>query len=305
MTTCTRPFALLLAAVLASAAPARGSDRLKVVATTNDLAAVARAVGGDAVEVTTLARPTEDPHFVDPKPSFIRIVNQADVLIEGGASLEAGWLPPLLDSARNPKIAAGAPGRVVAAQGIALLEVPTQLDRSMGDVHPQGNPHFMLDPVAAKTVAESIATAFCAVDQARCADHRARLARVQAAIDAKLASWQATLAPFQGTKVVTYHKDFDYFFRRFGLEVMDTLEPKPGIPPSPTHLTELIPRMKAAQVPLIVIEPYRERSNPDFVAESTGARVLVLPAMPEGDEDYVALIDADVAKVASALREKK
>jgi zinc/manganese transport system substrate-binding protein len=275
--------------------------RLKVVATTADLAAVARAVAGDDADVTALARPTEDPHFVDAKPSFIRVVNQADVLVEGGASLEAGWLPPLLEGARNARVTVGAPGRVVAAEGIPLLDVPTALDRAMGDVHPQGNPHFMLDPVAARTVAEHLAASLCAVDQVRCAAYQDRLARFGAALDARLTGWQATLAPFKGTRVVTYHKDFDYFFRRFGLEVLDTLEPKPGIPPSPTHLTALIPKMRAADVKLIVVEPYRERSNPNFVAESTGARVLVLPTMPDGGQEYLDLVDRDVDAVAAAL----
>jgi ABC-type Zn uptake system ZnuABC Zn-binding protein ZnuA len=285
---------------------AHAADPLSVVATTADLGAVARAVGGDAVTVTALARPTEDAHFVDAKPSFIKTLNVADVLIEGGASLEAGWLPPLLASARNPKIAAGAPGRVVAAQGIALTEVPTELDRSMGDVHPQGNPHFMLDPLAAKTVAGTIAAAYCAVDEARCPTYRAGAERFGAAIDDKMAAWRTALAPFKGTKVVTYHKDFDYLFERFGLEVMGTLEPKPGIPPSPTHLAELIPKMQAAKVPLIVVEGYRERSSPDFVAERSGARVLVLATMPEDRDapDYLALIDGDVKQLVAALGAK-
>jgi ABC-type Zn uptake system ZnuABC Zn-binding protein ZnuA len=298
-----RSTATIVVAVLTIAAGARAADKLEVVATTADLAAVARAVGGDDVDVSALARPTEDPHFVDAKPSFIRLVNRAQVLIEGGASLEAGWLPPLLDSARNARIALGAPGRVVAATGIALREVPTQLDRSMGDVHPQGNPHFMLDPVAAKTVAQSVETAFCAVDGSRCHDYEAGLRRFRDDVDARLATWRAALAPFKGTKVVTYHKDFDYFFDRFGMEVLDTLEPKPGIPPSPTHLAELIPKMRAERVRLVVIEPYRERGNPEFVAQNTGARVLVLPAMPDGKDapDYLALIDQDVQRLAAAL----
>ena len=296
--------AAVLVALVAGPSSTRAADKLKVVATTTDLAAVARAVGGDNVDVTALARPTEDPHFVDAKPSFIRVVNQADVLIEGGASLEAGWLPPIVDSARNSKITPGSPGRVVAAQGIPLLEVPTQLDRSMGDVHPQGNPHFMLDPVAAKTVASSIASAFCAVDHPRCGDYQERLARFRADVDGKLPAWEAALAPFKGSRVVTYHKDFDYFAERFGLDVIDTLEPKPGIPPSPTHLTELIPKMRGEHARLILIEPYRERNNPEFVAQNTGARVVVLPAMPDGkDAAYVALIDADVRQIAAALRE--
>lgn len=303
MTTIRRWLVPVLTLTLLLSTASYAADKLDVVATTADLAAVARAVGGDDVEVTALARPTEDPHFVDAKPSFIRVVNKADVLIEGGASLEAGWLPPILDSARNPRISAGAPGRVVAAQGIALLQVPTQLDRSMGDVHPQGNPHFMLDPVAAKTVAQSIQTAFCAVDHARCSDYEAGLRGFREAVDAKLAAWQAAVAPLKGTKVVTYHKDFDYFFQRFGMEVVGTLEPKPGIPPSPTHLTELIPKMRAQQVRLIVIEPFRERSNPNFVAQNTGARVLMLPAMPDGKDrpDYLALIDYDVRQLVDAL----
>ena len=302
----TMSLRILLATIFlaVAAVPGRAGGRLAVVATTADLGAVAKAVGGDAVDVTTLARPTEDPHFVDAKPSFIRIVNQADVLIEGGASLEAGWLPPILDSARNPRVVSGAPGHVVAASGIALREVPAALDRSLGDVHPQGNPHFMLDPLIAKTVAETIERALCAVDRARCADYEAGLGRFRGDVDAKLAAWQAALAPYRGTKVVTYHKDFDYFFERFGMEVAGTLEPKPGIPPSPTHLTGLIPRMRDLHIPLVVIEPFRERSNPDFVAENAGARVLVLPAMPDGKEapDYVGLIDLDVRRLVEALR---
>lgn len=296
-----------LVAVLTLPTLSHAADKLRVVATTPDLAAVARALGGADVDVTALARPTEDAHFVDAKPSFIRVVNQADVLIEGGASLEAGWLPPILDSARNPRVSAGAPGHVVAAEGIALLEVPSQLDRSMGDVHPQGNPHFMLDPVAAKTVAATIAKAFCGVDGARCEHYETGLTRFRETIDTKLAVWQAALLPMRGTKVVTYHKDFDYFFDRFGLVVVGTLEPKPGIPPSPTHMTELVPQMRAAHVPLIVIEPFRERRNPDFVAENTGARVLALPAMPDGKDtpDYPALIDYDVQQLVTALREAK
>jgi ABC-type Zn uptake system ZnuABC Zn-binding protein ZnuA len=161
----------------------------------------------------------------------------------------------------------------------------------------------MLDPLLAKTVAQSIATAFCAVDHERCPQYTAGLDRFRAAVDAKMAAWQATLAPFKGAKVVTYHKDFDYFFARFDIEVLDTLEPKPGIPPSPTHLTELVPKMRASNVSLIVVEPYRERSNPDFVAEKTGVRVLALPAIPpDNPPDYVSFIDSEVQAVAGGLR---
>jgi ABC-type Zn uptake system ZnuABC Zn-binding protein ZnuA len=293
---------LTVALGLLVAADARAADTIRVVATTPDLASVARAVGGDAIEVTALARPGEDAHFVDPKPSFIVTLNKADVLVEGGAALEAGWLPPLLDAARNPRIALGTPGRVVAADGIALREVPTRLDRSMGDVHPYGNPHFMLDPVNAKTVADTIARALCAVDAPRCATFEANARRFGETIDGKLPGWQQTLAPLRGTKVVSYHKDFDYFAERFGLEVVGTLEPKPGIPPSPAHLATLIPKMQAQGVRLILIESYRERDTPDFVAGKTGARVVPLPVMPGGGDapDYVALIDYNVRRIAEA-----
>jgi ABC-type Zn uptake system ZnuABC Zn-binding protein ZnuA len=274
-----------------------------VVATTADLAAIATAVGGDAVSVTTLARPTEDAHFVDPKPSFIRTLNRADVLIEGGAALEAGWLPPLLDGARNAKIAAGAPGRIVATTGITLREIPTQLDRSLGDVHPFGNPHFLLDPLNGKAVAGTIARGFCTVDAGRCPSYEAGVKTFAESIDRRLPEWQRTLAPARGAKLVTYHKDFDYLASRFGLEVLGTLEPKPGVPPTPTHLAELIPRMQAAHVKAILIEPYRDRSTPDFVAEKTGAKVLVLPIMPDGTTatDYPAVIDNAVRQIAAAL----
>lgn len=301
-----RQLLLLVALWLVSTMPAgvQGADRLAVVATTPDLAAVARAVGGDNVEVTALARPGEDAHFVDAKPSFVRLANRADVLIEGGASLEVGWLPAILDSARNPRLAAGAPGRVVAAQGVPLVEVPTDLDRSLGDVHPQGNPHFLLDPVLARIVAQTIQAAFCAVDAARCDRYEAGRRTFQETIDARLPVWQAALAPLKGTKVVTYHRDFEYFFRRFGLETAGTLEPKPGIPPSPAHLTQLIEQMRARQVRLVVIEPFRERGNPDLVADKTGARVLALPTMPadDGPGAYFDLIDGNVRQLVDALK---
>jgi ABC-type Zn uptake system ZnuABC Zn-binding protein ZnuA len=295
---------ILLAAVLVSATAASARGALRVVATTPDLASIATAVGGAGADVSALARVGEDPHFVDPKPSFIVTLNKADALIEGGAALEAGWLPPLVDAARNRRIAVGAPGRVLATEGVELRDVPARLDRSLGDVHPYGNPHYLLDPLNAKQVAATIAKALCALDGPECAGYGERARRFAAATDEKLAGWQTMLAPVRGAKVVSYHKDFDYFAARFGLEVIGTLEPKPGIPPSPTHLAELVPQMKAAGVRLILIESYRERDTPDFVAEKTGARVLVLPIMPGGKEapDYLALIDYIVRRVAEAAK---
>jgi zinc/manganese transport system substrate-binding protein len=276
--------------------------KLAVVATTPDLAAVARAVGGDAVTVQSIARPLEDPHFVDAKPSFARLLNGADVLIEGGAGLESGWLPPLLETARNPKLAPGAPGRVVASQGLTLLDPPSELTRAQGDVHPAGNPHFLLDPVNGGIVAGTIADAFVALDAEHGTAYRANLERFRSELRRKLGEWEALMRPFRGLKIVTYHKDFDYLARRFGMEIVGMLEPKPGIPPSPAHVAQLVPQMQAAKVTLIVIEPNRERQVPDFVAEKTGARVLALPIMPGVPEaaEYLDLIDYDLRQIAAA-----
>lgn len=278
--------------------------KLSVVATTPDLAAIARAIGGDAVDVKALAKPTEDPHFVDAKPSHIVTLNRADVLIDGGAELELGWLPPLLESARNPKIAAGAPGRVVATQGIRMLEIPTSFDRSKGDVHSLGNPHFLLDPLNAKIVAAQIADRFARVDPRSAAVYKANLARFNATIDTKLLEWQRTLAPHKGAKIVTYHKDFPYFADRFGLEVIETLEPKPGIAPSPAHLTKVITTMKAANARVILVQPYQNRRTAETVARQTGATVINAAQQPgavKGTDTYFQVMDRLVGELSAAL----
>jgi len=297
---------LLKVPVLLALAAAAGAAhaKLSVVATTPDLAAVASVVGGDKVSVLALAKPTEDPHFVDARPNHIVTLNRADALIEGGAELEIGWLPPLVEGARNPKILPGAPGRIVASEGIGLLDVPSSADRSKGDIHANGNPHFMMDPLNARTVAGSITEAFCRIDAADCPAFRTNLTAFQSKIDARMKDWSAQLAPFAGTPIVTYHPTWRYFAQRFGLKSEIYLEPKPGIPPSPTHIAELVPRMQAAGVKLILVEPNREQQTPEFVADKTGARVVPLPLMPGGEEasDYVALIDYDVKQIAAAAK---
>ena len=190
---------------LVAALPWAAHAKLNVVATTPDFGALAKEIGGNQVDLTVLAKPTEDPHFVDAKPSFILKLNRADVLIEGGAQLEMGWLSSLLDGARNPKVAAGAPGHLAVAGGIELLEVPATLDRSRGNLHASGNPHFMLDPVNARIVAERIAGRFAELDPKSADEFRANLKTFKDRLDAKLAEWQARLAPFRGMQVVTYH----------------------------------------------------------------------------------------------------
>lgn len=284
---------------------ASSAARLRVVATTPDLAALAREIGGSAVEVTALAKPTEDPHYVDAKPSHIVTLNRADVLIEGGAELELGWLPPLLESARNSRIASTGRGRVVASQGIRMVEVPTTFDRSRGDVHSLGNPHFLIDPLSAKVVAANIATHFAQADPASAALYRTNLTSFMARIDAKLSQWEGQLAPFRGAKIVTYHKDFAYFANRFGLEVLETLEPKPGIAPSPAHLAQVISAMKAANVRVILVQPYQNRRTAETVARQTGARVLDIAQQPGARRNtttYFDMMDYMVTTLATALR---
>src|SRR6266550_3202247 len=284
------------------------SAQLRVVATTPDLASVAREIGGDRVSVVALAKPTEDPHFVDAKPSFIVTLNRADALIEGGAELELGWLPPLLENSRNSKIAAGAPGRIVASEGIKLLEIPTSFDRSKGDIHSLGNPHFMVDPVSAKIVARNIASHLGQIDPKDAATYNSNLARFNSRIDSKLADWQKQLAPYRGAKIVTYHRDFIYLAERFGLSIVDELEPKPGIAPSPSHLAQVILEMKRANAKVILVQPFQNRKTAETVARQTGAAVLDTPQQPgavSGTTTYFDMVDNLVRQLASGLGVQK
>ena len=288
--------------------PLVGQAKLNVVVTTPDLASIAKEIGGENVEITTLAKPTEDPHFVDAKPSFIVKLNRADVLIEGGAELEIGWLPALLDQSRNSRIAPGAPGHIACAQGIQLLEVPSTLDRSKGDIHAAGNPHYLVDPVNAKIVAQHIAGSFCALDAKSCEVYRANLKKFTSAIDTKLTEWQKKLEAFKGQQVVAYHNSWLYFGERFGLKIDLFLEPKPGVPPTPTHLAEVITKMKMDKVHVIIVDPYLNRRTAETVAEKTDATVVDVTQFPGGvkgtEGGYIPLMDYLVNAIANALAQK-
>ena len=300
---------LLIAQIIIASACSNALAKLNVVATTPDLAAIAREIGGDHIDITTLAKPTEDPHFVDAKPSFIVKLNRADLLIEGGAELEIGWLPALLDQSRNSKLAPGAPGHIACAQGISLLEVPSSLDRSRGDIHAAGNPHYLMDPLNAKIVAEHIANAFCAQDQKSCADYRSNLKKFTETIDTRLSAWQQALVPFKGQQVAAYHNSWLYFADRFGLKIDLFLEPKPGVPPTPTHLAEMITKMKQDKVHVIIVDPYLNRRTAETVGEKTGATVVDVSQFPGGikgtDGGYVTLMDHVVNAVARALGQSR
>ena len=281
--------------------------KLNIVASTPDVGSIAKEIGKDKIEVMSIAKPTEDPHFVDAKPSFIVKLNKADMLIDGGLHLEIGWLPNLVVGARNKKILAGENGYLVASAGVPIMEVPTSADRAMGDVHPMGNPHFMLDPANGKIVATHICDRLCQIDASNCAYYKDNLKGFLKRLDQKLSEWQKTLEPFRGTKIVTYHKTFSYFANRFNLNVAGTLEPKPGIPPSPTHINSLIPMMKNEGVKLILIEPFRERKTPEFAASQTGAKIVVFPIMVGGQkevEDYLSIFDYTINQIVSALKTK-
>ena len=296
-------FSLLFMLSWASVAHAK----LNIVASTPDMGAIAKEIGKDKIEVMSIAKATEDPHFVDAKPSFIVKLNKADMLIEGGLQLEIGWLPNLVVGARNKKILAGENGYLVASAGVSVIEVPATADRAMGDVHTMGNPHFMLDPVNGKIVATHICDRLCQIDASNCAYYKENLKAFVKSLDQKLSEWQKMLEPFHGTKIVTYHKTFSYFANRFNLNVAGTLEPKPGISPSPTHINSLIPMMKNEGVKLILIEPFRERKTPEFAASQTGAKIVVFPIMVGGQkevEDYLSVFDYTINQIVSALKTK-
>lgn len=304
----TTPVFLLVSVLsVASVFSLRAADKLKVVATTPEFGAIAAAIGGDYVRVVTLAKPTEDAHFVDAKPSHAAKLARADVLVEGGAELEAGWLPPLLDNSRNTKLAAGQPGRVACAEGLALLEVPTSLDRSKGDLHAMGNPHYMTDPVNACHAALRIQDAFGAADPAHAAAFQTNFAAFTNRLAARLAVWQQQLAPYQGRRLVAFHNSWPYFARRLGLTIDLFLEPKPGIPPSPAHLAEVVTTMKAGKIGVILLEPYQNRRTAETVAERTGATIVPVTQYPGGikgtDAGYIEMMDTIVAALAQALKQ--
>lgn len=291
-----------LAMVLPGVGRARAAA-LQVVATTPDLGAVAREVGGVRVEVVSLARAQEDPHFVDPRPAFMVKLNRADVLVEGGASLEAGWLPPLLEGARNSRLSMGAPGRISAARGIELLEVPASLDRSRGDIHESGNPHYTVDPENLAKVAGTLAASFRQLDPAGALAYDAALGSFRGRLDSKLDGWKKRLEPYRDRRIVCYHNSWLYFAKRFGLRMDLFLEPKPGIPPSPSHLSALIETMKTEKVRVIVLEPFLNRKTAEAVAARTGALIVELAPYPDDakKERVVDWMDGLVNALAKGL----
>ena len=290
-----------------AATGAAAQAKLNVIATTEDLASIAREVGGDRITVDSLARGYQDPHFVEAKPSFILKLQKADLLIVVGRELEIGWLPPLIQQSRNAKIQAGADGYLDASTQARILDIPQgQITRAMGDVHPSGNPHYWLDPENGKIIARAIAAKLAQFRPADKAYFDQRLADFANRLNEALKRWLAAMAPYKGVKVVTYHRSYPNFADRFGLDVVGYVEPRPGIPPSPGHTLDLIQEMKRQQIKVILMEPYFDQKTPNSIASQTGAKVVVLPPSVGGEKtitDYIKLFDYDINLLVTALRD--
>lgn len=300
--------ALIMCALgLAFARPA--AAELRVVTTTTDLAYFAQTAGGDKVKVESICKGSQDPHFVQARPSYMVTLSRADLVIAVGLELEVGWLPSLIQGARNPAINPGRPGYFEAASAIKPIDIPAGgVDRSRGDIHPFGNPHFWLDPFNAKLAVRAIAERLAQLDPANAKLFRDNASAFEARIDKKMQEWQATLAPYKGTKIASYHATFNYFHRRFGLDGIGYLEDRPGIPPSPGHLVDLIRQMREQKVPVIFHEEFYDHSTSDMVGQRAGAQVLVLPTSVSGVSGvttYEQLIDYLVQRLATALKQKR
>ena len=272
---------------------------LQVVTTTQDLAAIAQAVGGEQVEVQSLTQGTRDPHFATAKPSMIRQVFGADLLLVIGADMEIGWLPPLLQSARNSRVQPGNPGYLDLSSAVVLLDkISGPVSRSMGDVHAKGNPHYWLDPRNGLRMAQAIATRLSEMDPAHKDDYQRRLNTFEQIMGTKLPLWQAELAPLKGKRVIAYHKSFIYLADAFGFQIINEIEPMPGITPSASTLSTLVERIKTEHIGLLIMEPYYERRSANYLNEQTAIRMVVLPQSVGAQTDintYFDLFDAIVA----------
>jgi zinc/manganese transport system substrate-binding protein len=297
-------FSLLLAG---HAAPA--ASKLNVVTATEDLAALAREVGGDRVAVETIARGYQDPHFVEPKPSFILKLQKADLLVAVGLQLEIGWLPPLINQSRNAKLQPGNAGHLDVSTACVILDIPTgPVTRAMGDVHPLGNPHYWLDPDNGRRIAGAIEQKLGQLDPAGAAYYAGRRADFDRRLTEAEKRWMARMAPYRGRKVITYHRSWPNFAAHFGLEVVDYVEPKPGIPPTPSHTLDVINIMKRENIKLILVEPYFDLRTPNSIAQQTGGQVVVLMPSVGGVkqvQDYFQLFDYDIELLANTFAKQR
>jgi zinc/manganese transport system substrate-binding protein len=304
-----RRFSLLLALALALAGllgpGAEAARKLKVVATIPDLKSLTEAVGGDLVEVESLTRGTQNFHEAEVRPSMMLKLRRADVVVENGLDLDA-WADVAIEGANNPSIIRGGRGRVEISKGVELLEVPSaRVDRSMGDVHPRGNPHFSLDPGLAPIITQNILDGLARVAPESRAAFEENRKRFLAQLEARMAEWLKAMEPVRGAKVVVYHPDFIYFLTRFGLVQVGMVEDRPGIPPSPQHLVNLIRQMKEEKVKVVVVEPWNDVKLANRIAEEAGAKAFVMATAVgavKGADNYIAAIDFNITTLAKALR---
>ncbi|MGA2770290.1 MAG: metal ABC transporter substrate-binding protein [Bryobacteraceae bacterium] len=304
-----RFFASAVLLLTAAAGVTRAASKLTVMTATQDLASLAREVGGDLVNADSIAMGYQDPHFVEPKPSFLLKLQKADLLVVVGLQLEIGWLPPLITQSRNARIQVGALGYLDMSQYCQILEIPTgQVTRAMGDVHPLGNPHYWLDPENGRRIAKELAAKFSEMQPANAAAFAQRFADFDKRLSIAEKGWEVRMAPYRGRKVVTYHRSWPNFCERFGLEVVDYVEPKPGIPPTPVHTLEVINTMKREGIKLILVEPYFDLRAPNKIAQDVGGQVAVLLPSVGGVKqvtDYFQLFDYDINLLVSLFEKAK
>jgi len=303
-----RRFSLLLVAGILALAPRLAQAQLKVVTSTTDLYDIAKSVGGDKITAAHIGEGYQDPHFIEAKPSFVLQLRNADVWAFVGLDLEIGWMPLLLDGARNPKIRLGGSGYVDASKAIRVLDTPQgNVDRSMGDVHPLGNPHYWLDPENGRRIARLFKAKFSELDPKNEDTYEKNEKAFEARLNAAEQGWQGDLAAIRGKPVVAWHTSWRYFAEYTKMNIVAFMEPKPGVPPSPSHLYTVIQAVKRTGAKVIVMEPFYDRKVADLVAKQTGIKVLLLPPSVGGIRgapvnDYVSLMKYDMAQLAAAVR---
>jgi zinc/manganese transport system substrate-binding protein len=302
----TSPLAALCAALLCFLSlPARAE--LKVVTTVPDLAALAKAVGGDKASVTSLSLSTQDPHFVDAKPNLALLLNRADLLIAVGLELELGWLPTLQLGARNARIQSGNPGYLEASHLVKVLDVPTgQIDRSQGDVHPRGNPHYLYDPRAALAVARGIAARMEQLDPKNAATYRSNLEKFSAELEKARADWEKRLAPLKGVPIISYHKTTVYLADWLGFSAFAFLEPKPGVPPSPAHVAQVLAMGRQKKARFVIQEDFYPNSTSRLVATKLPAPLVLIPGGTDfrAGETYIQNMEQLVKRLEQGLAGK-
>ncbi len=278
---------------------------IKVVTTTTDMKNIAEMIGGNKVSVSSIATGYQNPHFVDPKPSYIISLSSADLFVTVGLDLETGWSPLLLSSSRNTKIQKGGQGYVDASEGISLYQVPTSANRAEGDIHIYGNPHYWLDPLNGKVIARNITNGLERVDPSNKAFYEANLQAFFTRIDTKMNEWQLKMAPYKGSKIIAYHNEWVYFETRFGLKIIDFMEPKPGIPPSPSQMVKVINEIKSNSIKVIISSPYFTTSSSEVVVKQTGAKAIILGTSVgafDTIKNYFDLFDYNINQLTALLK---